>query len=441
MKLLTLTALLLATPLTAQQVPVTSFTLSNGMEGIVIEDHRAPIVTHMVWYKVGAADEGPGESGVAHFLEHLMFTATDDIAEGEFSRIIEDLGGNDNAFTSYDYTGYFQTIAVEHLDLMMQLEADRMRDLILNEAAVDIEREVVLAERNQRTDSQPGSLFAEQRNAAQFLNHPYGVPVIGWRHEIEALNLDAALSFYQRYYAPNNAILVVAGDVDPIEVEEMAQRHYGPLTPSDNIPDRVRPQEPPQLSPRRLTLEDPRVSNPYVIRTYLAPERNPGDQERAAALTVLAELLGGNGLTSVLGRKLQIESQVAVSTDAFYSGTNLDPDTFGLVVIPAPGVTLAEAEDAMDAVIAEFLETGPDPEHLERIKTQIHAAEIYAMDDMAGLARRYGIGLTIGLSLDDIAAWPNILAEVSAEDVLAAAREVFNKNNSVTGWLMQEESE
>ncbi len=433
--------ILFATPLAAQQVPVTTFTLPNGMDAVVIEDHRAPIATHMVWYRVGAADEAPGKSGVAHFLEHLMFTATDDIAEGEFSRIIEGLGGNDNAFTSYDYTGYYQTIAVEHLELMMTMEADRMRDLILNQAAVDVEREVVLAERNQRTDSEPGALFSEQRNAAQFMNHPYGIPIIGWRHEIETLDLDDAVNFYRQYYAPNNAILVVAGDVDPAEVEALALKHYGPLEPSDGIFERARPQEPPQLSPRRLTFTDPRVSNPYVIRTYGAPERNSGAQEKAAALTVLAELLGGSSQTSLLGRKLLIEDQIAVAASAFYSGTSLDPDTFGFYVMPTPETSLEEAEAAVDAIIAEFLETGPDPDQLERIKTQIYASEIYAMDETARLARRYGVGLTIGLTVEDIADWPTILSAVTAEDVMDVAREVFVIENSVTGYLMQEDAE
>lgn len=429
--------LALASPALAQ---VSTFTLDNGMEAVVIEDHRAPVVTHMVWYRVGAADELAGKSGIAHFLEHLMFVGTDDIAEGEFGRIIEALGGNDNAFTSQDYTAYFQRISNEHLELMMTMEADRMRDLILNDAAVATEREVVLAERNQRNDSRPGSLFTEQRNAAMFLNHPYGVPVIGWRHEIEQLNLTDALEFYRRYYAPNNAILVVAGDVTPAEVEALAIKHYGPLEPSDNIVDRNRPQDPPQLAARRLKFEDERVANDYVIRSYLAPERNTGDQAEAAALVVLAELLGGSGLTSVMGKALQLDTQIAVSTGAFYDSTSLDPDTFGVFVVPAPDVSLEDAEAAMDAVLVQFLTDGPDPAHLERIKTQIRASEIYALDDQSGLANRYGAALAIGLTVEDIADWPNVLNAVTADDIMTAARDVLEIKQSVTGWLMKEEA-
>ena len=430
-----------ATPVIAQQSKVSTFTLSNGMEAVVIEDHRAPVVTHMVWYRVGSADEAPGKSGIAHFLEHLMFVGTDDIAEGDFSRIIEGLGGNDNAFTSYDYTAYFQRISTEHLELMMTMEADRMRDLVLNEEAVRTERDVVLAERTQRTDSDPVSLFSEQLDAALYMNHRYGIPVIGWRHEIEQLNLTDALEFYRHYYAPNNAILVVAGDVNPDEVEALAIKHYGQLEPSDGIATRLRPTEPPHLSPRRLEFKDERVSNPYVIRSYLASERNSGAQTEAAALTVLAQLLGGSGITSVLGKALQLDDPIAVSTGAFYSSTSLDPESFGVYVVPADGISLEEAEAKMDEVLEQFLIDGSDPEQLKRIKSQIRASEIYALDNQNGLARRYGAALSIGLTVEDVADWPNVLNAVTTDDVTAAARNVLDLRNSVTGWLMKEDAE
>ncbi len=440
-RLFTLAWLAIATPGFSQQARVSTFNLPNGMQGVVIEDHRAPVVTHMLWYKVGAADEVLGKSGIAHFLEHLMFVGTDDIPEGDFSRIIEGLGGNDNAFTSFDYTAYFQRISTEHLELMMTMEADRMRDLILNETAVATERDVVLAERNQRTDANPGSLFSEQRRGAMYLNHPYGIPVIGWRHEIEQLNLTDALAFYRQYYAPNNAILVVAGDVTPSEVEALALKHYGPLAPSENIPPRLRPQEPPHIAARRLQFSDPRVANDYVIRTYLAPVRTSGAQTDAAALQVLAELLGGSGLTSVLGKALQLDAKIAVSTGAFYNATALDPDNFGVYVMPAPGISLQQAEDALDGVLQDFIENGPDADQLARIKTQIRGAEIYALDDQTGLAERYGAALSIGLTVADIAAWPDVLAAVNAQDVQDAARRVLDIRKSVTGWLMQENTE
>lgn len=419
---------------------VTTFQLENGLQVVVIEDHRAPAVTQMVWYRVGAADEKAGKSGIAHFLEHLMFQGTDDLAPGEFSATVEANGGDDNAFTSWDYTAYFQRVAADRLDLMMQMEADRMRDLQLLDSDVVTERNVIIEERKTRTDSNPSSLLNEQTRAAQFLNHPYGVPVIGWKHEIEALNRQDALDFYRLYYAPNNAILVVAGDVSPDQVRELAEKHYGPLEPSANIPKRLRPIEPPQLSERRLAYRDARVSEPYASRTYLAPERDPGDQRKAAALTILSELLGGSGQTSLFAQALQFgPDPVAVYSSAFYDGTSVDDGTFGIVVVPAPGKSLDQAEAAMDAVINTFLETGPDPDDFERIKTQIRASQIYARDNVDGLARRYGEALAVGLTIDDIRDWPAVLDSVTSDEVLAVAKEVLNKKSAVTGWLMPEE--
>ncbi len=419
---------------------VTDFTLPNGLEVVVIEDHRAPVVTQMVWYRVGSADEVPGKSGIAHFLEHLMFKGTDTMKPGEFSATVSANGGNDNAFTSYDYTAYFETVAADRLDLVMGLEADRMRHLKLPEQDVLTERKVILEERNQRIENDPGALFGEQRNAAQYLNHHYGIPIIGWKQEMEGLTRADALAWYRTYYAPNNAILVVAGDVTPDAVKALAETHYGPLAPTPGLALRDRPSEPPQRAERRLTMEDARVAQPYVIRTYLAPERNPGDQKTAAALTVLAEILGGNSQTSVLGRKLQFESRRALYTSAFYDGDTLDRTTFGFAVVPMDGESLQAAEDATDAVIAQFLKDGIDPAQFARIKTEMKAGEIYAKDDVQGLARRYGEGLAIGLSIADIQAWPDVLAAVTPEDVLEAAHEVFDRSRSVTGWLMHDDS-
>ena len=433
---LALTANALAAPPAATE-PVTTFTLENGLDVVVIEDHRAPVVVQMIWYQVGAADEPRGHSGIAHFLEHLMFKGTEKVGPNEFSAILEAQGGDDNAFTSWDYTAYFQHIAADRLEMVMELEADRMRNLRLTEDDVVTEREVILEERAQRTDSDPGSLLSEQMRAAQFMNHPYGIPVIGWRHEMEALSREDALSYYKRFYAPNNATLVIAGDVTPDAVKALAEKYYGPLEPSDGIVPRERPQEPPQLAERRITMADERVSEPYLFRTYLAPERDPGDQKEAAALTILAHLLGGDGQTSVLARALQFDRQVAVYSSAFYDGTGIDDATFGLVVVPAPDVMLETIEADMDAVIADFLKTGPDPAALERIRMQVRAADIYDRDDIFALANRYGEGLTVGLSIEDIEGWDEALASVTEADVMAVAEKVFDRRNAVTGWLVQ----
>ena len=427
--------LLAVTPALADEV--TTFRLDNGLDVVVIEDHRAPVVTQMVWYRTGAADEPPGLSGIAHFLEHLMFKGTQTLAPGEFSATVEAQGGDDNAFTSWDYTAYFQRVAADRLDLMMQLESDRMRNLQISEADIITERAVIIEERKQRTDSSPGALLQEQMRAALFLNHPYRIPIIGWQHEIQQLDLPDALDHYTRFYAPNNAILVVAGDVTPEQVRDMAQTHYGPLPPSDAIVERLRPAEPPQIAERRLTLSDQRVSEPYVLRSYIAPERNPGDQQQAAALTILAELLGGSGQTSLFAQGLQFGPEpVAVYASAFYDGTTLDDATFGLVVVPMPGVDLATAESAMDDLIKTFLETGPDRDDLERIKTQIRADQIYARDNVDGLARRYGEALAVGLTVQDVQDWPAVLDSVTADQVRQAARDVLTRNAAVTGWLM-----
>ena len=433
--LITCMTILLATAFpAAADDPVTTFTLDNGMEVVVVEDHRAPVVVHMVWYRAGSADEPAGSSGVAHFLEHLLFKGTDTLDPGEFSATVSRNGGSDNAFTSFDYTAYFQRVAADRLDLMMRMESDRMVNLQLGENDIATERDVIIEERNMRVENSASALFREQKNAAQYLNHRYGVPIIGWQHEMPELGLDDALGFYKTYYAPNNAILVVSGDVQPDEVLTLAEQYYGVIPANPDLPKRFRAQEPRQMAERRMVFEDPRVAQPYVSRSYLAPERDSGKQEKAAALTLLAEILGG-GTTSVMAEKLQFDTQQAVQTAAFYGGMSLDDTTFGVVVVPAEGVSLQQAEDAMDQVLAGFLETGVDAEHLSRIKMQIRASEIYARDDVSALANRYGRALTQGLTIEDVQAWPDILEAVTEADIMAAANEVFDRKNAVTGWL------
>ncbi|RBI73975.1 insulinase family protein [Roseovarius sp. TE539] len=418
----------------AAEEQVTEFDLENGMQVVVIEDHRAPVVVQMVWYKAGAADEKPGVSGVAHYLEHLLFKGTETLEPGEFSATVARNGGSDNAFTSHDYTAYFQRVAADRLELMMRMESDRMVNLKLEESDIATERDVIIEERNQRVENNPSALFREQKRAAQYMNHPYGVPIIGWRHEMERLDMEAALDFYDTYYAPNNAVLVVAGDVQPDNVRDLAKEYYGTLPANPDLPRRVRPQEPPQLAERRVLFEDERVAQPYVSRSYIAPERDSGAQEKAAALTLLAEILGG-GTTSVLAEKLQFETQVAVQTWAYYSGRSLDDTTFNIGIVPAPGVTLKEAEAALDRAVAGFMTEGVEPERLDRIRTQVRAARIYERDDVGSLARRYGRALTQGLTVEDVQAWPDILRSVTEEDIMTAAEEVLDRKRAVTGWI------
>jgi zinc protease len=422
----------------AENEAVTSFTLDNGMEVVVVEDHRAPSVQQMVWYRAGSADEPKGSSGVAHFLEHLLFKATDKMESGEFSATVAKNGGRDNAFTSYDYTAYFQRVAADRLELMMRMESDRMKNIRLTPENIATERDVIIEERNQRTENDPAALFREQMSAAQYLNHRYGTPVIGWMHEMRELDLDDALDFYGLYYSPNNAILVVSGDVTPDEVRRLAEQYYGVIPANPDLPERLRTQEPPQTSERRMTFRDPRVAQEYVSRSYLAQERDPGDQETAAALTILAEILGG-GTTSYLAEKLQFDVPVATYSAAFYSGQTLDDTTFNLVVLPRPDVTLQEAEDAMDAAIDSFMKDGVDAEQLERIKAQVRAEQVYSRDSADSVANRYGSALAIGLSVQDVQDWPDVLEAVTPDDIMQAAKDVFNREASVTGWLLREE--
>jgi zinc protease len=427
-------ALLPLIPTGAVANEVTEFTLDNGLHAVVIEDHRAPVVVHMLWYRVGAADEPPGRSGIAHFLEHLMFKATETLESGEFSDTVEANGGSDNAFTSWDYTGYYQRVASDRLGLMMQMEADRMRNLLLTDDDIATERSVILEERAQRTDSSAGALFNEQLRASLYLAHPYRIPIGGWRHEIEALDREDVFSFYHDYYSPDNAILIVAGDVTPEEVRALAEEHYGPLEPS-GIEPRQRPSDPPQIADRRIYYEDPRVSDPYVVRSYIAPERDPGDQRTAAALTLLSNVLAGSGATAVLPRVLQVEEARSLYASASYSGTNLDDTAFSIFNVPVPGVSLEEAEADLDRVIAQFLEDGIDPEQFARIQFQWEAEMIYAQDDVGDLARMYGVGLTSGLTVQDIQDWPDVIASITPEEVMEAARMIFTETTSVTGYL------
>lgn len=433
-RLLALALTLFSAPVLAQEV--TTYSLDNGMDVVVIEDRRAPVVVHMVWYKVGSADEPVGASGVAHFLEHLLFKATDVMESGEFSATVAANGGSDNAFTSFDYTAYFQRIAADRLELMMQMESNRMNNLVLTEADIETERNVVLEERNQRTENSASALAREQFVAAQYQNHRYGVPIIGWKHEMEQLSLQDALDFYDLYYSPNNAILVVAGDVEPDEVLALAEQYYGVIPAEENLPKRIRPEEPPQRAERRITYTDPRVSQPYLTRSYMAPERDAGAQQEAAALVYLADLLGGSSFSSALGQALQFETQTAVFTSAGYGGGSLDDTTFGITVAPSEGVSLSEAEAAMDAAIADFLSKPIDPDQMETLRTQFRASEIYAKDNVSGIARRYGRALTQGLTIEDVQAWPQILQEVTEADIKAVAAKVLDRNQAVTGWVV-----
>ena len=412
------------------------FKLSNGMEVVVIPDHRAPVVTHMVWYKVGAADEPRGVSGIAHFLEHLMFKSTDKIAVGEFSKIISRLGGQDNAFTGQDVTAYHQRIAKEQLKTLMEMEADRMVHLRLTDDEVTPERQVIIEERRSRIDNNPGARLDEQMNAALYLSHPYGVPVIGWAHEMAKLSRQDAMRFYKRYYAPNNAILVVAGDVTVDEVKKLAEETYGKLPANPEVETRERPQEPPQIAERRLTLKDPRAGNASFHRYYVAPSYVTAKPGEAEALDLLMKIVA-DGSTSRLYRKLVVDEKVAATTGGSYSGYGLDSGSISIYAVGTGG-DLKPVEDQVNAVLDDVRKNGVTELELERAKKSLTADYIYESDNQASLARRYGWAVAIGRKISDVEGWPEALAKVSVDDVKKAANDYLDARHSVTGWLLPE---
>jgi zinc protease len=409
------------------------FRLENGLEVVVIPDRRAPVVTHMIWYKVGAADEPTGKSGIAHFLEHLMFKGTVR-NPGGFSKQVSELGGQENAFTSYDYTAYFQRVSREHLGTMMGYEADRMTGLALTDAVVDPERNVVLEERKMRVDSDPGSQLAEEIASTLFTHHPYGTPIIGWEDEIEGLTRQDAIDFHDRFYTPNNAVLVVAGDVTAEQVREFAEGSYGKVARRAEPPARLRPQEPRQRADRRVRLADGRVEQPMYQRHWRAPSYAKGAAGEAEALDVLAQVLGG-GATSRLYRALVADKRIASYAATWYGGTAVDETRFGIWASPLPGTTFEAIEAAVDEEVEALVRDGLDAGELERAKTRLIADAVYAQDSQATLARYFGTTLTTGGKVEDLLGWPQRIAAVTADEVQDVARRHLLSSRSVVGLL------
>ena len=414
---------------------IADFRLANGMEVVVIPDHRAPVVTHMVWYRNGSADDPPLKSGIAHFLEHLMFKGTKNHKQGEFSEIVAELGGQENAFTSTDYTAYFQRVAREHLGVLMEFESDRMTNLVLTDEIVAPERDVVIEERRMRTDCDPSSQLGESVAAALFTHHPYGKPIIGWMHEIEGLGREDALAYYQRFYTPENAILIVAGDVTTDEVRALAETTYGRIPARGEAPARRRPKEPEPRATRLVTLADEKVEQPSHQRVYLVPSYASAPAGEAEALELLSHLLGG-GQTSLLNRKLVVDRKIAVAAGAYYMGTSLDDTRFWVWGLPAPEVSLEDLDKAIGEVIADVAKNGVDADDLARAKTRLIAEAVYAQDSQASLARWYGAALCTGLSVRDVREWPDRIDAVDAEAVKAACAKWLDRKRAVTGFLL-----
>jgi zinc protease len=424
-------------PARALDVEVSSFRLANGMEVVVIPNNRAPVVTHMVWYRVGSADEVSGKSGIAHFLEHLMFKGTSKHPPGEFDRLIDINGGEGNAFTTRDYTAYFQRIASDRLELMMELEADRMQNLVLTDENVLPELDVVREERRERTDNDPSALLGEQIDAAMYTAHPYGKPIIGWMSEVAMLTKEDALAFYRAHYTPANAVLVVAGDTTPEQVKILAEKYYGVLKNSFTPTARMRTPEPEPIAARRVTLVDARAATPVVQRSYLAPSFAAASGREAMALDLLADILG-NGTQSRIYKGLVVEQKIAAMGGAWYTGDQLDSGTFGVYGAPNPGIDLGKVEAAIDAVLADVLKNGVTQKELDRVRDQAIAERVYTLDNQAALARMAGVALTTGLSARSIFDRDVEMEKVTLDDIKLAAAKIIVLKRSVTGILLPE---
>ena len=423
-----------AVPAQAKMFDAESFTLANGLQVVVLPNHRAPIATQMVWYKAGAADETRGKTGIAHFLEHLMFRGTKETPPGAFSRIVAENGGRDNAFTTHDYTAFFQNVASDRLPLVMKLEAERMTGLVIDDAVVLPERQVIIEERHMRIDNSPSALLDEQLDAALYMNQRDHDPVIGWESEMRGLTTADALAFYRTWYAPDNAVLVLAGDVTLERARALAEQYYGPI-PSRPIPPRIALDEPPKVAATRLMMKSSRVAETSWSRAYLAPSYLSGDYRYAYALQVLAEVLGG-GASSRLYKGLVVDQGLCLSAGAFYDPATRGLASFGFYASPKRDVPLADFEAKLEAIVKAALADGVTADEVERAKTRMQTQAIYARDSLDGPARIVGAALADGRSLDDVQNWPERIGAVTLGDVNEAARLVLHDDQSVTGILL-----
>jgi zinc protease len=434
---LTLASMAVAAVTAEAAPPVRQFTLANGLQVVVIPDHRAPVVTQMVWYKVGAGDEPPGTSGIAHFLEHLMFKGTDKIPTGSFSKIIAKNGGEDNAFTNHDVTAYFQRVAKDRLATVMEMEADRMVNLRLTEDDVATERNVILEERRSRVDNDPGSILQEQMMAALYRNHPYGIPIIGWEHEIEALDREDALTFYRRFYAPQNAILIVAGDVEPEEVKTLAENTFGKIARTGEPNPRMRPKEPEHEGLVTVKLEDPRAGRTTVQRYYIVPSYASAEPGEAEALDLLARI-AAHGTVGRIYKRLVVEQKAAASAGGWYTDSGLDSGRFGFYAIAGEAHSAEDIEAAIDGVVEEIRVSGVTQAELDRARAAQIADFVYTSDSTSRMARQYGWRLAAGMTVADVEEWPDRLKKVTVNDIQAVARKYLVDENAVTGILAPE---
>lgn len=420
-----------------------SYMLDNGLKIVVVENHRAPVITHMIWYRAGAADEPRGKSGIAHFLEHLLFKGQKhkvlgDFLPGEFSRIVRSLGGEDNAFTSQDYTAYYQSIASEHLEKVMRMEAGRMRgiDIPLKEFAS--EKKVIQEERRQRTDNNPRAQMAEQMTEALFPNHPYGIPVIGWMHEIQALEWVDAKKFYNQYYAPNNAILIVSGDVKGADVLEIAKQTYG-IIERVNTPIRKRTTSPPFISQTSVTLKHESIKEPQFRRTYRVPSYRQNAQV-SLTFEVLENIIGG-GSTSRFYKSLVIDQKLATNISLSYNSAAWNDATLSIVATPVSIDKMAALQDAIDRELRKLVMDSVTDQELSNTISRMQDEAIYARDSLSGPAMVIGYNLITGATLDDIEYWPQRINTVTRSKIQNIVKTYLNpdqpyKTPYVEGFLL-----
>lgn len=418
-----------------------TFTLKNGMQVVVIPNHRVPVVTHMVWYKVGAIDEPKGQSGIAHFVEHLMFKGSPNVPPGAFSTRVKAMGGNDNAMTSQDFTAYHQTVTVDHLPDVMALEADRMRGLLFPPEDVKSERDVVIEERRQRTENDPRAYFGEQLMALLFINHPYGNPVSGWLHEVDALTRDNVKAFYETWYAPNNAILIVSGDMTAEKLKPLAEKYYG-VIPVRAVPGRRWTDVPPLIALPQLTLRHPVIRQPQTQRICRVPSFLQS-REDSRALELLENIMDGSAATR-LYRSLVVEQKIATDAGFSYDGAALSDGTLWISATPADGKTPEILQKAIDDELRKLIRDGVTKEELREAKDRINDKSDFMRDTLMGPAMLFGQVLTAGGTIDDLEFRPQQIESVTAAQVQDVARRFLDPDNygtrpCVTGILLPPE--
>ncbi len=434
--------LFLALGLSVLSLPVAAatveqFKLANGLEVIVIPNHRVPAVTQMLWIKVGAADDPLGKSGLAHFHEHMMYQGTPAYGAGEYAERITAAGGEQNAFTGNDAVAYYITIAKEKLPLAMELEANRMGPLSPSDSNAKKEKEVIIEERRARIENNPQALFSEQMTAALWRNHPYHQPIIGWMHEMEGLTKNDVLAFHQRWYHPNNAILILSGDITAAEARPLVERYYGVLSVGA-VPKRRWNSEPPHNAARTIAMHHTNVQQPVWERIYAASSLGSGNKDHALPLLVLSQLLGG-GKTSTLYRSLVVDKRLASDVDVGYDVFRIGPSQFEIEITPEPGIEIAAIENAFEEELARAIKDGFSEKDLARAKTLLKAQSIYARDGLESMARVMGWIRMTGLDKDYFTRWPEMIEAVTPAQITEAAKATLNARQSVTGVLLPEE--